>query len=144
MRPLDFYDLGVRLAESGQTDAERRTAVSRVYYGLLHEAACRYFRENPDAAPIPRNRRHAAVRERLGDSVAPAGAEVAKFLRNLAWMRGECDYQIGAELRFERGTMALGSMVAQALATAADCLAALDAYSPGESADGSEWRVIGG
>ena len=59
-------------------------------------------------------------------------------------MRGECDYQIGAELRFERGTMALGTMVAQALATAADCLAALDAYSPGEFADGSEWRVSGG
>ena len=144
MRPLDFYDLGVRLAEEGRTEAERRTAVSRVYYGLLHEAACRYFRENPDASPIPRNRRHSAVRERLGDVGAPAGMEVAKFLRNLAWMRGECDYQIGAELRYERGTMAIGTMVEQALTTAADCLAALDAYSPGESADGSEWRVSGG
>ena len=144
MRPLDFYSLGVRLAEEGRTEAEQRTAVSRVYYGLLHEAACRYFRENPGAPPIPRNRRHSAVRERLGDSGVPAGVDAAIFLRRLAWMRGECDYQIGAELRFERGTMALGTMVAQALETAAACLAALDAYSPGESADGSEWRVSGG
>ena len=72
------------------------------------------------------------------------GVEVAKFLRHLAWMRGECDYQIGAELRYEQGTMALADMVSRALATAAACLAALDAYSPGESADGSEWRVSGG
>lgn len=59
-------------------------------------------------------------------------------------MRGECDYQIGAELRYEQGTMPLAAMVSRALATAAACLAALDAYSPGESADGSEWRVSGG
>ncbi len=144
MRPLDFYDLGVRLAEEGRTEAEQWTAVSRIYYGLLHEAACRYFRENPDASPIPRNRRHSAVRDRLGNSGAPEGIDAANFLRRLAWMRGECDYQIGAELRYEQGTMALPAMVSLALEAAADCLAALDAYSPGESADGSEWRVSGG
>ena len=144
MRPLDFYDLGVRLAEAGRTEAERRTAVSRIYYGLLHEAACRYFRENPNAPPIPRNRRHSAVRERLGESGVSAGVDAANFLRNLAWMRGECDYQVGAALlRYERGPMALSTMVSRARATAASCLAALDAYSPGESADGSEWRVTG-
>ena len=40
--------------------------------------------------------------------------------------------------------MDLGTMINRALETAAACLAALDAYSPGESADGSEWRVSGG
>ena len=66
------------------------------------------------------------------------------MLERLAWMRGECDYRVGAPLRYERAEVTLSTMVAQALATAADCLAALDAYSPGESADGSEWRVSGG
>ncbi len=144
MRPLDFYDLGVRLAEDGRTEAERRTAVSRIYYGLLHEAACRYFRENPNAPPIPRNRRHSTVRERLGQSGVSAGVDAASSLGDLAWMRGECDYRVGAPLRYERAEVTLPAMVSRARATAADCLTALDAYSPGESADGSEWRVTGG
>ena len=144
MRPLNFYDLGLRLAEEGRTEAERRTGVSRLYYGLHHEAACRYFRENPDAPPIPRNRRHAALREVYRTLGTPLGADIAFWLEHLAWMRGECDYRVGAPLRYERVEVALPTMVAQALETAAACLAALDSYSPGESADGSEWRVSGG
>ena len=31
MRPLDIYDLGVRLAEQGTSEAEKRAAVSRLY-----------------------------------------------------------------------------------------------------------------
>ena len=59
-------------------------------------------------------------------------------------MRGECDYRVGAPLRYERAEVTLSTIVSRARATAASCLAALDAYSPGESADGSEWRVTGG
>ena len=40
-----------------------------------------------------------------------------------------------------RAEASLSTIVEQALTTAADCLAALDAYSPGESADKSERRV---
>ncbi len=38
MRSLDFYYLGRRLAESAITEAEYRTAIGRLYYGLHHEA----------------------------------------------------------------------------------------------------------
>ena len=144
MRPLNFYDLGLRLVEEGRTEAEQRTGVSRLYYGLHHEAACRYFRENPDAPPIPRNRRHAALREVFRALGTPLGADIASRLRRLAWMRGECDYRVGAPLRYAGAEEPLSTTVSRALTTAADCLAALDAYSPGESADGSEWRVSGG
>ena len=50
MKPLDFYQLGVRLANSGRTEAEHRAAIGRLYYGLHHEACCRYFRW----LPLPR------------------------------------------------------------------------------------------
>ena len=43
MRPLDFYDLGVQLAASARTEAEYRATIGRLYYGLHHEACCRYF-----------------------------------------------------------------------------------------------------
>ena len=59
-------------------------------------------------------------------------------------MRGECDYRVGAPLRYEKADVTLPTMVEHALEAAVACLAALDAYSPGESADGSEWRVSGG
>ena len=59
-------------------------------------------------------------------------------------MRGECDYRVGAPLRFAGAEEPLSTIVERALETAAACLAVLDAYSPGESADGSEWRVSGG
>ena len=59
-------------------------------------------------------------------------------------MRGECDYRVGAPLRFAGAEVTLSTIVEQALEAAVACLAALDAYSPGESADGSEWRVSGG
>ena len=130
MRPLNFYDLGLRLAEEGRTEAERRTGVSRLYYGLHHEAACRYFRVNPDAPPIPRNRRHAALREVFRALGTPLGADIASRLRRLAWLRGECDYRVGAPLRYAGSEATLSTVVAEALETAAACLAALDAYSP--------------
>lgn len=43
MRPLDFYDLGVLLAASAGTQAERRKAIGRLYYGLHHELVADIF-----------------------------------------------------------------------------------------------------
>ncbi len=53
MRPLEFYRLGQRLAESASTEVERRTVVSRLYYGLL--AALEDFSpgEAPDGCDCP-------------------------------------------------------------------------------------------
>ena len=126
-----------------ESEAERRTAVGRLYYGLHHEAACRYFRENPSAPPIPRNRRHTEVRDRFIRSGVPQGRVIGGLLDALSQMRGECDYRLGAPLRY-RGTMlTLDKLLDRALAVAAGLRAALDAYSPGESLDGTEYRVTG-
>ena len=68
MRPLDFYRAGVALAAGASTESLRRTAVGRLYYGLHHEACCRYFRKNPGARPLDRNRRHARLADRYRNS----------------------------------------------------------------------------
>ena len=64
MRPLDFYDLGVRLAASARTEAEYRATIGRPYYGLHHEACCRYFREFRNALPLTRGSRHVQLIQR--------------------------------------------------------------------------------
>ena len=43
MRPLDFYRLGVALAYSADSETLQRTVINRLYYGLHHEACCRFF-----------------------------------------------------------------------------------------------------
>lgn len=142
MRPLDIYDLGVWLAQHATTGAGKRAAVSRLYYGLYHEACCRYFRENPDAPPLPRNRRHAALRTLF--SRLPVGAQqsVASRLEALGSMRGECDYRLDELLQYAGRLITLDQMLSRALATATALLTDLDAYSPGE-ATGAEARVTG-
>ena len=46
MRPIELYNLGVVAARTADTEAKRRSAVGRIYYGLHHEACCRFFRIN--------------------------------------------------------------------------------------------------
>lgn len=142
MRPLDIYDLGIRLAEQATTEAEQRAAVSRLYYGLHHEACCRYFRENPDAPPLPRNRRHTALPGLFHASLRQGHRDIAHGLDRLAEMRGECDYRMVEPLLHQGMPITIDDLLAEALATAAALLADLDAYSPGE-ATGDEARVTG-
>ena len=142
MRPLDIYDLGVWLAEHATTEAGRRAAVSRLYYGLHHEAYCRYFRENPNAPPIQRNRRHSALPGIFNTSPAPLHWGIAAGLAELAEMRAECDYRIVGPLLYRGAAFTSDDTLVEALATAATLLADLDAYSPGE-ATGAEARVTG-
>ena len=142
MRPLDVYDLGVRLAGEAVNEAEKRAAVNRLYYGLHHEACCRYFRENPDAAPLMRNRRHAALPALFGFGPGQIHDDIADRLRRLALMRAECDYRIDGPLRYRGMPIPIDDLLAMALATAAALLADLEAYSPGEST-GTEARMTG-
>ena len=142
MRPLDVYDLGVRLAGQAATEAEQRAAVSRLYYGLHLEGCCRYFRETPDAAPIQRNRRHALLRSMFEGMDIPVAERIAVGLGRLGEMRAECDYRITGPLLHQGMPITIDDMLAEALATAAALLADLDAYSPGE-ASGAEARVTG-
>ena len=142
MRPLDIYDFGLLLAQRATTESEQRAAVSRLYYGLHHEACCRYFRENPDAPPLPRNRRHAALPDLFHASLRQGHRDIADGLDRLAEMRAECDYRIDGPLRYRGRPATVDDVLAEALVTAATLLADLEAYSPGEST-GVEARVTG-
>ena len=142
MRPLDIYDLGVWLAEHATTEAGQRGAVSRLYYGLHLEACCRYFRENPDAPALMRNRRHAALPDLFRDSPNQVCGRIADGLAVLSEMRAECDYRVAGPLQYRGRPISIGDMLAEALATGTALLTDLDAYSPGEST-GNEARVTG-
>ena len=142
MRPLDVYELGVRLAGEAVSEAEKRAAVSRLYYGLHHEACCRYFRENPDAPPLVRNRRHAVLPDLFDSGPREVHEDIADGLRRLASMRAECDYRIAGPLRYEGRAITIDDILAEALDIASALLSDLDAYSLGEST-GAEARVTG-
>ncbi len=58
-------------------------------------------------------------------------------------MRAECDYRIGSPLQDEGRAVTLTALLGKSLALAAALRAALDAYSPGESLSGAEYRVTG-
>ena len=141
MRPLDVYDLGIWLAEHTTTEAGKRAAVSRLYYGLHLEACCRYFRDNPAAPPLMRNRRHTALPD-LFRSPPSRYEHIADGLATLSAMRAECDYRIVDPLQYERTNITIDDLLAEALVTAAAILTDLEAYSPGE-ATGAEARVTG-
>jgi hypothetical protein len=138
MRPLDFYDLGVEMAETAQTEAQERTAINRLYYGLHHEACCRYFRKVSWAQPLNRNRRHTDLRNRLNQSVDPLSSKVAQLLGQLMRLRGFADYQISPPYRFH-GRTGQQSMH-MALDVSKRLVSALEGYSPGQVPDGCECR----
>ena len=87
--------MGLVLASQVATEAECRTVVGRLYYGLHHEACCRYFRENPNGTPLSRNGRHTELHRRFN---APSNARsqlVGRQLNRLRIMRNKADYELG-------------------------------------------------
>ena len=142
MRPLDFYDLGMELAESARSEDLQRTVVNRLYYGLHHEACCRYFRENPEADPIRRSRRHRELGERFRGLSDSMSNEIAGLLRDLFDLRAECDYRLSPELRFRGSTYRPSEAMEMAVGQAADLLGLLERYSPGEAGDGCDPPVV--
>ena len=141
MRPLDFYRAGVALAAAASTESLRRTAVGRLYYGLHHEACCRYFRENPGARPLDRSRRHVQLADRYKNSLEPIAKEVGKFLSDLIWLRSEADYELVPPLRFRNRSIDSQELMDVALDTSQQLLAALEIYSPGAAPDGCRCPV---
>ncbi len=138
MRPLEFYRLGLRLAEFASSEAERRTAVSRLYYGLHHEICCRYFREYPEDAPLPRNGRHIALVHRLGGKPGTGERDIALKLNSMRQMRNAADYELKRTVQIDQRTLNIDQLVVFALIVANDLLATLEDFSPGEAADGCD------
>ena len=142
MRPLDFYRAGVALAAGASTESLRRTVVNRLYYGLHHEAYCRYFRENPGAPPLDRNRRHAQLADRYRTSPEPAARDIWEHLSDMAQLRREADYELAPPLRFENQSISDEQLMELALDISSQLLAALERYSPGAAPDGCRCPVV--
>lgn len=135
MKPLEFYNLGLSLASLASTEAERRNVVGRLYYGLHHETCCRFFRENPHQPHLPRFRRHTELYERLNNPADVRAHRVAQYLNRLKTLRTIADYELGP-ITYRRQPLSSQQFMTLALQLGQVLLQALDAYSPGEAADG--------
>lgn len=136
MRPLDFYRLGLSLSETADAEAAQRTAVSRLYYGLHHEACCRYFRANPGSEALNVSRRHVELRDRYNSPDDPKSRKVGILLNDLRILRSEADYELVPPLRFKSRLLDSEQFLNLAVETARQLLDALEDYSPGEAEDG--------
>ncbi len=136
MKPLDFYQLGIELAEAANTEARHRTVVNRLYYGLHHEACCRFFRVNPSADPLRRGSRHTYLRRMFNDPTDRVSANVARLLRSLELLRAECDYRLSQNIVLGGAEYQPHQAMEMAVWTARELLNALEEYSPGAAEDG--------
>ena len=137
MRPLDFYRLGLALASSASEESERRTAIGRLYYGLHHEACCRYFRRNPHAPPLGRGSRHTELILRF-DARDDVSNEIHRLLKDLFEMRKVADYELDSLIHYNDREFDSRVLMTIALIAAQELLAALERYSPGEAPDGCD------
>lgn len=137
MRPLDFYNLGSTMAQTATTEKEYRTAIGRMYYGLHHEACCRYFRVNPHSTPLQVGKRHRQLITKFKHPTNHVANKVANLLDQLRRMRNVSDYELANYVRY--GSLSFRSaqsLMNFALPVANELLDALEAYSPGVASDG--------
>ena len=142
MKPLDIYRLGVRLTNVGKTEAERRAAIGRLYYGLHHEACCRYFRENPNALPLGRGSRHAQLIGRYSALHAFPARRIRRLLRQLSRMRNKSDYELASPMWYQKRNYSAVQLMRAAVVVSEGLLAELEVYSPGEAKDGCSCPVV--
>ena len=142
MKPLDFYRFGAQMAETATAEVECRTTISRMYYGLHHEACCRYYRENPDAAPLGRGSRHSQLLTKFSTSGTNTSNRIARLLRQLSIMRNISDYELGSPVRYNNLQVSACQLMQMAQIVAGELHQTLDEYSPGEASDGCECPAI--
>ena len=142
MKPLDYYRLGLQIANNASSEAQYRTAISRIYYGLHHESCCRYFRREISPPPLNRNRRHTELRDRFNSLGASITSTIGRRLSDLAIARNEADYQLVLPLRFKSKSYSAKQLTQIAVSIGEELLQALEAYSPGESPDGCDCPTV--
>jgi hypothetical protein len=140
MKPLEFYRLAVAMAPSAVSEPVQRTVVGRLYYGLHHEACCRFYRENQTAVPLERRNRHASLLRFFNRPTDAKSAKVANLLEQLRQFRTLADYDLN-QMYFNKRPVTAAQVLSSATHVAAQLLAALESYSPGEAADGCVCRV---
>lgn len=142
MRPLDIYELGVKLARSASSEAEIRNAIGRMYYGLHHEACCRYFREHPNARPLGRGSRHSQLIARYQALSGVSTGNISRRLRQLARLRAISDYELADRVTFQNRRYTTVELMAMSLRIARGIVLALESFSPGEAPDGCNCPVV--
>ena len=142
MRPLDFYQLGLHLSTLAATEAEYRNVVGRLYYGLHHEACCRYFRVHPGASPLGRGSRHFHLISRYKSLGNRDARRVRRHLGRLSSLRNISDYELDSAMRYRGRTYSPADLMTTAVSVAAELLAALEDFSPGAAVDGCICRII--
>ena len=135
MKPLDFYNWATAAAQGASSEAELRTVVGRLYYGLHHEACCRYFRVHPNASPLQRRGRHTQLKDKFNTEPDPVCKKIGNLLNDLLQLRGLADYEIG-QLNFRNLVLTPDRLMGLAKIYADDLLEALQDFSPGEAEDG--------
>lgn len=141
MKPMEFYRLAVAMAPRATSEQWQRTVVGRLYYGLHHEACCRYYRTNPNAAPVERSSRHASLLRRFNRPNDKESAKVANLLHQLRHLRTQADYELGQMYDLNRRPVTSAQVLSSATHVAELLLQALNAYSLGEAPDGCLCRL---
>jgi hypothetical protein len=139
VKPIEFYNLGVAVAPKVASEAERRSVVGRIYYGLHHEACCRFFRVNSRGSYLGRDRsRHTALvamyRNSRGNIVA---LRISNMLDQLRRLRTTADYDLAA-MTFNNRPISEADLLATAVKIGELLLRDLEQYSPGEADDGCQ------
>ncbi len=135
MKPIEFYQLGVAQAPNASSEAMRRMIVGRIYYGLHHEACCRYFRENPGSIPLPRQQRHVGLHQRYNTLTDATAKSVGNLLNDLRRLRVQADYELG-QMTYRGRALSATQCLNIALMRGQQLLKQLERYSPGEATDG--------
>ena len=141
MRPLDIYHLGVELSSSASSDAERRNVIGRLYYGIHHEACCRYFRARPNAPPLGQGSRHSALIDRYNQLGYRRTGYISRHLRRLSQLRRIADYELSDTAIYDKQSRTMAELMAIAINEANNVLTALEAFSPGAALDGCICRI---
>lgn len=142
MRPLDFYRFAQDLSERATDSAAYRSVVSRAYYGMHHEACCRYFRKEPYAPAIGMGSRHTDLCNRLNDPTDPQKATLASLLSQLQHARAEADYVLDEQVKAGRAFVDCGALMRYSLKLCEQLVRALERYSPGEAPDGCLCKTV--
>lgn len=140
MKPLQFYRLAISLSSNAVSEQAQRTVVGRLYYGLHHEACCRYYRVNPTANPLKGRNRHACLAERYNQSNDATSLKVASLLKRLKRFRALADYELG-QMYLDHRQVTAQRLMDDATEVAKRLLSALDNYSSGEAQDGCKCPV---
>jgi uncharacterized protein (UPF0332 family) len=91
MDATDFIQLGIKLLGRG-AEAETRTAVSRLYYGVFHVASGILW--NKCGIEIPQDQAHAKVPHLFWQAEDPKLEQVGRQLNSLRKMRRIADYDL--------------------------------------------------